>query len=688
MKATDADFARAALTKGLISREGHDLVLAEADRLQALGLEKSVDEILVERGDITSEHARSLREALGWTVTRPRIGGYEIIRRVGIGGMGTVFEARHVRLNQRIALKVLFPRLAKDPRLAERFLREARALAKLDHQHLVHAIDAGHDGEHYYLAMELIEGENLLQRLARAGPLDPLSSLDVVGSVCEALGVLEEKGLVHRDVKPGNILIGSRGQVKLADLGLFKGLDGSGKEDPVCGTPHYMAPEQIRGGAEVDTRTDLYSLGATWYHMVVGRPPFVGTRTAEILEAQCTRDPPLPSRLRPGVPAAMERVILRWLSKNREERPRDARAALREVEDLDRSLRGSRLAALWRKTSSRVRRSRRALLVTGGCIIIALAVLLSLSMTGRGRSIDPEPDSLVSGVSPEAMASEAEDPPLEEPTGASRNIVEPAPEVASISPVPPRVPSTAVEDPEPTAEMAPRIPREGAGIVDLLGRLASALDETTSAAWSELSARSGHADPLLPFSRTFRAGIVGVEPGRSPPAGIVLRYSFDSPRELLDFRAAPGSWEVRKGELRGLAGPEGAPLESVAWFTPPVRIEWELPVEAPCILGFGSLRIAPGGAEDARVWSDDPDARIWVLAAPRAAAGRGWVRIDPAGVEIAAGGRTARVKTRVPSRGRVTFRIASGQAFSELGVEGVLEPAWSQARAETAREQH
>ena len=149
MKATDADFARVALAKGLISRERHDLVLAEADRLQALGLEKSVDEILVERGDITSEHARSLREALGWSVTRPRIGGYEIIRRVGIGGMGTVFEARHVRLNQRIALKVLFPRLSKDPRLTERFLREARALAKLDHQHLVHAIDAGQDGEYF-----------------------------------------------------------------------------------------------------------------------------------------------------------------------------------------------------------------------------------------------------------------------------------------------------------------------------------------------------------------------------------------------------------------------------------------------------------------------------------------------------------------------------------------------------------
>jgi hypothetical protein len=128
------------------------------------------------------------------------------------------------------------------------------------------------------------------------------------------------------------------------------------------------------------------------------------------------------------------------------------------------------------------------------------------------------------------------------------------------------------------------------------------------------------------------------------------------------------------------------PLESLAWFTPPVRIEWDLPAEAACILGFGSLRIAPGGAEDARVWSATPDGGISVLAAPRAAPGRGWIRIDAGGVEIAVAGRTARVKTRVPLRGRITFRIASGRAFSELALEGVLEPAWSQARDEVARE--
>ena len=682
MKATDADFARVALAKGLISRERHDRVLAEADRLQALGLEKSVDEILVERGDITNEHARSLREALGWTVTRPRIGGYEIIRRVGIGGMGTVFEARQVRLNQRIALKVLFPRLAKDPRLTDRFLREARTLARLDHQHLVHAIDAGQDGEYFYLAMELIEGENLLQRLARAGPLDPLSSLDVVRSVCEALGVLEEKGLVHRDVKPGNILMGSRGQVKLADLGLFKGLDGS-KDDQVCGTPHYMAPEQIRGGEDVDTRTDLYSLGATWYHMVVGRPPFVGTRTVEILDAQCTRDPPLPSRLRPGLPAAMERVILRWLSKEKEARPRDARAALREIDELDRSLRGRRWGALWRKAALGLRSRPRALLATAGGGVIAFLVLLSLSMIGRGRSIGPEAESPMTRESAADPAVSMEDPPqIRDDAGPPTRAGDPLPDAAIVSRTP--VARTPVEDLDLPAATAPG--PEGAGIMDLLGRLASVLDERTSAAWSELSARSGNADPLLRFSRTFHAAFVGVEPGRSPPAGIVLRYSFDSAHELLDFRATPGTWEVREGELRGLAGPEGAPLESVAWFTPPVRIEWELPLEAPCILGFGSLRIAPGGAVDARVWSDGPDGDISVLAAPRVAPGRGWIHIDAGGVEIAVGGRIARVKTRAPSRGRVTLRIASARTFSELVLEAVLEPSWSQGREETARE--
>ena len=225
MKATDVDLAHLALFRGLISKECHQRSLLEADRYQALGLDKSVEEIFVEAGSLTSDQVRSLRNELGLALKCPRIGDYEILRRVGLGGMGTVYEARHVRLKQRIALKVLFPRLARDPERAERFLLEARTLAKLNHPHLVHAIDAGQDGEYFYLAMEFIDGENLLQVLAREGPLKPPRTLEIVRAVCGALGALEEKGLVHRDVKPANILVGPEGIVKLADLGLHKAVD-------------------------------------------------------------------------------------------------------------------------------------------------------------------------------------------------------------------------------------------------------------------------------------------------------------------------------------------------------------------------------------------------------------------------------------------------------------------------------
>jgi tRNA A-37 threonylcarbamoyl transferase component Bud32 len=709
VKATDIEMARLALARGLISQDDADRALAEADRHQALGLEKSVDDVLVERGKLTAEDVRALRESLGWTLKRPRIGDYEVLRRVGLGGMGSVFEARHVRLKQRIALKVLFPRLASDPEIAERFLKEARALARLSHPHLVHAIDAGRDGEYYYLAMELIEGENLFQVLARSGPMEPLAALDVVRAVAGALAALEEKGLIHRDVKPANILLGPKKTVKLADLGLFKTAGGSegAREALLCGTPHYISPEQVVRRDDLDARSDLYSLAVTWYHMVAGRPPFVGRNTTEILMAHLEREPIPPSRLRARIPAGMERVILRWLAKDREERPASARAAIDELDRLAASFgRGPRWVGAVRRAASRAWAvpGRRRLLLGSASAVLAAAAVLAALLAWRGE------DAVEPGVAPAAAPAIARVAPVEAPPPEKAGPLLPtapaeapppdAPPPArgpgSPHPFPlPAAPPAAESTPPPAAAGTPRPEgaAAGAGLAEelpagegepLVGRLASA--SARAAALVE-AARAALAEPVLRFeplrrlSRTFHAGFIALEPGRDPPAGIILDYPFDAPGELFDFRAVPGAWEVRDGGLHCLSGPFGEPLDSVAWFAPPVSIEWELPAEAPLIVGLGPLRIAPGRGADGRVWVEEAGAdSVAVLAAPPCPAGHGAARITAAGVEIdSAAGRRA-VPIGVPERGRVVVRVAPNRSISMLSLQGVLDPDWAAGR--------
>ncbi|MGQ9592670.1 MAG: serine/threonine-protein kinase, partial [Planctomycetota bacterium] len=339
VKETDAELARLALARGWISAEAFERVLAAAERARAVGLEKPVDEILADEGLLSEKRLRELKEELGWALRRSRIGDYEVIRRIGIGGTGTVFEARHVRLNVPVALKVLYPRFARRPELARRFLEEARNLASLSHPNLVHALDFGADGEYCYLATEYVEGMDLRQKLLSGGPLGLRSALRIVRDVSRALEFLSSRGLVHRDVKPANILLGEAGPAKLADAGLVRAVgELAGGERFAGGTPHYMAPEQVVRGGSVDARSDIYALGATWYHTVAGRPPFAEFANEALLRAHVERRPPPPSSFRRGVPAALDRAVLRWLSKDPADRPASPAKALREIEELEREL--------------------------------------------------------------------------------------------------------------------------------------------------------------------------------------------------------------------------------------------------------------------------------------------------------------------------------------------------------------
>jgi predicted Ser/Thr protein kinase len=208
----------------------------------------------------------------------PHFPQLEILSLLGQGGMGAVYKARQLKLDRFVAVKILPAEWGRDPAFAERFAREARALARLSHPHIVGVHDFGEAGEHFYLLMEFVDGANLRQ-LLQAGPLDPRLALQIIPQVCDALQYAHDEGVIHRDVKPENILVDQRGRVKMADFGLAK-LVGPSRASftltgthQVMGTLDYMAPEQRNHPQEVDQRADIYSLGVVFYEMLTGKLP-------------------------------------------------------------------------------------------------------------------------------------------------------------------------------------------------------------------------------------------------------------------------------------------------------------------------------------------------------------------------------------------------------------------------------
>jgi hypothetical protein len=305
--------------------------------------------------------------------------------------MGSVFEARHRRTGKRAAVKLLLPRLGKDAEFAFRFLREARALARISHPNVVHAYDAGRDGEFYFIAMELVDGQDLQRCLEKDGCLSPLRSAEVALATARALEAISEAGLVHRDVKPANILIDSGGAVKLADLGLFHDdLDPAGDGLVFFGTPQYMSPEQVLGKADIDSRSDLYSLGATWYHALLGRPLFSGEPLA-VARAQVEAHPTPPREIRPDVPLALDALILKLLAKERGERFSGPGEAARAIEQALAALahRGQPAAEVPRPEAAgrwpgwRLRGFRR--LAAAFVLLFLVAALAAFFTRGTGR---------------------------------------------------------------------------------------------------------------------------------------------------------------------------------------------------------------------------------------------------------------------------------------------------------------
>ncbi|MEZ6140816.1 MAG: protein kinase [Zavarzinella sp.] len=255
------------------------------------------------------------------------IGKYKLMERIGFGGMGQVFLCEHMYMRRRVAIKVLPPAKAEEPAALGRFYREARAAAALDHPNIVRTHDIDQDGNLHFLVMEYVDGSSLLEIVKKRGYLDPTRSAHYIWQSVQGLDHAYHVGVIHRDIKPGNILVDRYGISKILDMGLARFyhsdddmLTKKYDEKSVLGTADYVAPEQTVNSHDVDIRADIYSLGATFYFILTGQPPFPEGSISQKLIAHQTREPKPVRELRPEIPVEMEAVLKKMMAKSVEER--------------------------------------------------------------------------------------------------------------------------------------------------------------------------------------------------------------------------------------------------------------------------------------------------------------------------------------------------------------------------------
>lgn len=262
------------------------------------------------------------------------LGSYEVLGKIAEGGMGTVYRARHRATGEVVAVKVVAPGTTRNPVTLQRFEREFTAARGLDHPNVVRAIEYCGTGPSPFLVMEFVDGESLGQRVERDGALPEAEAVRLIAQVCDGLHRAHKQGLVHRDVKPDNVLVTKSGVAKLTDLGLVKEVDADlnlTKTGRGLGTPHYMAPEQFRNAKGVDVRGDVYSLGATLYALVTGRVPFADTNPLDCWMKKVRNEFPAPKEVVPELSDRVDWAIRRAMSADPDQRP----ASCREfVEDL------------------------------------------------------------------------------------------------------------------------------------------------------------------------------------------------------------------------------------------------------------------------------------------------------------------------------------------------------------------
>src|SRR5688500_4892561 len=302
--------------------------------------QRSLADILIEHNFITVNQAKRIRGQID-DRRSSQIPGYQLISKLGKGAMATVYKARQVSLDRIVAVKVLPKRSSGDPEFVDRFYKEGRAAARLSHNNIVQAIDVGSspDGYHYF-TMEYVEGKTLYDIMqpppvGEGKAFSEAEALDITIQMADALAHAHQRGLIHRDVKPKNILLTPQGVAKLTDLGLARATDDKEAAEreagKAYGTPYYISPEQIRGDVDIDFRADIYSLGATMYHLVTGRPPFDGDTPSAVMHKHL-KQPLVPAdHVNTSLSAGIGEIIDVAMAKARDDRYHSTKDMLEDL---------------------------------------------------------------------------------------------------------------------------------------------------------------------------------------------------------------------------------------------------------------------------------------------------------------------------------------------------------------------
>jgi serine/threonine-protein kinase len=624
--------------------------------------------------------------------------------------MAAVYRAEQERLKKTVALKVMDPLVAEDEEYRERFLREARAAAKLNHQNLVRALDAGCAGGFYYIAMELVEGVDLRKRIEDEGPLPEREALQIAIAVCHALDEASRHGIVHRDVKPENILLAREGVVKLTDLGLAKvrGEDVTlTKKGLTVGTVAYFAPEQALGQPDLDVRTDLYALGATLYAAVSGELPFGrGDNVPETMQRILTEPPPSLREIAPDVSDPTRLVIERFMEKDRKRRPQTAREAIRQLESAVAGevpgviLAEQRVESARQSARKSLRRNAQGPRATTGVglavgVVAAAAALIAAPVILRHEA--PATSEPVGATAPVGVAS-ARGPSVASavPTPSPAVVAHPAPSAVPVSPGGPDA------KPPEDAELHPPAP-----------------DEAVEAARSDPPAPPpASAPPALPADAAPPAAPAVDVPLDAETLGklvhakvevektglAVLRYDALDAAALADFEAEGPAPEPASGALVWKLGPgKRATWKHRVVLGPPVSIAFDLLVSEQAAkarfetvfagasgAGLGScggarLDAWEGGAATKRLAGSEAAESLFAQGARH--------RVEVALEATAASGKLDgteryRVEASPPLAASVRFEITGGVKVElrHLRIRGRIDKAWLRAATGGAAE--
>ncbi|MHC4230130.1 MAG: serine/threonine protein kinase, partial [Planctomycetota bacterium] len=296
-------------------------------------------DLMVELDFITASQAERLKTSLKESKAAvKKIPGYKIIGKLGAGAMAVVYKAKQLSLNRMVAIKVLPKRFSENPEYVERFYKEGQAAGSLNHPNIVQAIDVGEAGGYHYFVMEYVEGKTISDDLVAGQIFSEAEALEIIIQVANALAHAHACSLIHRDVKPKNIMISNNGTVKLADMGLARATTdieaAQSEAGKAYGTPYYIAPEQIRGKIDIDGRADIYGLGATLYHMLTGRVPFMAEDSADVMRKHLREKLVPPDHINTSLSAGVSEVVEIMMAKRREDRYHNVEELLTDLEAL------------------------------------------------------------------------------------------------------------------------------------------------------------------------------------------------------------------------------------------------------------------------------------------------------------------------------------------------------------------